>query len=95
MSLCLLMAKWPKTEGERQGVRQFLRHLADNALGGIRLYAAALPALPASDASACCVCRYMRSVSSFYRGLEGMGLERRAAIAEHRCPITTPARSRS
>ena len=26
---------------------------------------------------------------------EGMGLERRTAIAEHRCPIATPARSSS
>ncbi len=27
----------------------------------------------------------------FTAGSEGMGLERRAAIAEDRCPITTPA----
>ncbi len=31
----------------------------------------------------------------FTAGSEGMGLERRSVIAEHRCPITTPASSRS
>ena len=36
MSHCLLMAKWPKTEDERQGVCQFLRHLAHKMLVGIR-----------------------------------------------------------
>ena len=41
------------------------------------------------------VCRYMRSVGSFYRGLGRHGHERRAAIAEHRCPITMPVPSSS
>ncbi len=62
---------------------------------GVRLYDREIPRRGVvRPVRATCAVTCGQSVR-FTAGSEGMALERRAAIAEHRWPITTPARSSS